>query len=82
MGLLGRLTNLGKGLWKVKQSPDVELTEALEREIEATTSAEQKSRAAARLRNIKGGESDIIEKATETQEEDAPSLENPPKKTL
>ena len=82
MGIFGRLTNLGKGLWKVKQSPEVEFTEALEREIEATTTAEQKAKAAARLRDMKDGEAEIIAESESAAPDETHSPENPPKKTL
>ncbi len=82
MGIFGRLTNLGKGIWKVKQAPDIEFTEALEREIEATTTAEQKAKAAARLRNMKNGEAEVIAESEAAEPEESHSPENPPKKTL
>ena len=85
MGFLGRLTRLGKGLWKVKTTPDPEFSDALEQELENMTTAEQKARAKARLDHLKGGESASPEAAPAVEDavtEEAPSIKNPPKKTL
>jgi hypothetical protein len=86
MGFFGRITQLGKGLLKVKTTPDPEFTAALEKELEETATAEQKARAKARLENLKGGERAAPRETTDEEdavtEEARPSLENPPKKTL
>ena len=84
MGLLGRLARLGKGMWKVKTSPDPEFSDALEKELENMTTAQQKARAKARLEKLKGGEVEAPGEAEESGEavEEKPSLQNPPKKTL
>ena len=88
MGFLGRLSRLGKGLWKVKTTSDPEFSDALEEELENMTTAQQKARAKARLDHLRGGESSAPgstedEAGTEAgSDEEKPSLENPPKKTL
>jgi hypothetical protein len=87
MGLFGRLTLLGRGLWKVKTSKDPDFTEALEKELEHVTTEADRARARARLAHLKGGEKATIENAQKGDKDTEsdppkPSIENPPKKTL
>ena len=87
MGLFGRLSLLGRGLWKVKTREDPDFSDALEKELEHVTTEEERARAQARLTRLKGGEQAVIESAQDGDEDteseaSKPSMDNPPKKTL
>ena len=90
MSLFGRLTLLGRGLWKTKTQNEPDFSAELEKELEHVTTEEERTRAKARLARLKGGEEAAIESAQDGQDDDqgaepeapAPSIDNPPKKTL
>jgi hypothetical protein len=84
MGFFGRLTSLGKGMWKTKARTEPEFTEALERELKHVASEQEKERARARLALLKGEEPEPSEVDVDPKEEESEPLsrDNPPKKTL
>ena len=86
MSFFGRLTQLGRGMWRVSRKPEPQFTDALERELEQAASEQEKERARARLAHLKGDEpqsSDTEEDEVESTEATEPlSKDNPPKKTL
>ena len=87
MGFFRRLSNLGRGMWKVKRQPDPEFDAALEKELAHVVTEQEKARAKARLDQMKGTEGQTPEGNAEGDtadgnESEKPSASNPPKKTL
>ena len=83
MSFFRRLTNLGRGALKARKQPDPAFDAALEEELAHVVSEQEKERARARLRQMKGEETtnSSQDEPSET-EETPPSIQNPPKKTL
>ena len=83
MSFFRRLTNLGRGALKARKQPEPEFDAALEEELAHVVSEQEKERARARLRQMKGGEAAIIDQAEASEtESEPPSRQTPPKKTL
>ena len=83
MSFFRRLTNLGRGAWSARKQPEPEFDAALEEELAHVVNEQEKERARARLRQMKGGEEAIIDDAEPAEPEaDTPSTQTPPKKTL